>query len=128
MDKFDPKAWLGKAKDDLRWSEHDLGGGIFYGACFAAQQAVEKALKAYLLARGEKLKKVHDLVMLLDGASKHDASFGRFRKEVALLSQYYIETRYPDIVDSDSQTEEQTIEAFSTAKKIVEFVEEKLAS
>ncbi len=43
------RIWLSKALDDLRWTEANIRESIYYGACFTAQQAVEKALKAYLL-------------------------------------------------------------------------------
>lgn len=99
MGKLDPKSWLDSAKEDLRWVEVSMKGEVYFGACFAAQQAVEKALKAYLLACGERLKKIHDLVMLLDDAAKSDNSFQKFRRSAAVLSQYYVEVRYPDIGD-----------------------------
>ncbi|MBX6423069.1 HEPN domain-containing protein [Thermosulfurimonas sp. F29] len=38
--------WLTQALRDLRQAEISLGAGLFEWACFAAQQAAEKAVKA----------------------------------------------------------------------------------
>lgn len=118
--------WLDRAKEDLLWARSSLKGKIYYGACFAAQQAVEKALKAYLISKGERLKKVHDLVMLVDEAKRFDADFEKFRAFAARLSQYYLETRYPDIADLSQSSEAETQEAVKFAEQFIEFVEKKL--
>ncbi|MCL5429363.1 MAG: HEPN domain-containing protein [Chloroflexi bacterium] len=39
------KRWLARAEDDLDWTQASLKEGIYYSACFSAQQAAEKALK-----------------------------------------------------------------------------------
>lgn len=117
--------WLSKAKDDLKWAQANIKSGIYYGACFAAQQAVEKALKAYLLFQGERLRKVHDLVMLVDEAKRFDANFDQFRDAAARISQYYVETRYPDI-NPEKYTRDEAEKALSLAKEIVELVKKRL--
>ncbi|MBC8265227.1 MAG: HEPN domain-containing protein [Anaerolineales bacterium] len=43
--------WLEKAKDDLQCARHDFDGQFYTQTCFGCQQAVEKALKAYLFSR-----------------------------------------------------------------------------
>jgi len=55
------KKWLVNAEDDIRWCEASLTGGVWHGACFSAQQSVEKALKAFLLSQGKTIHKIHDL-------------------------------------------------------------------
>ncbi len=47
----DVREWLSRALDDLRWARHSIEGGFLPQACFACQQAAEKALKAYLMAQ-----------------------------------------------------------------------------
>lgn len=42
------KKWFNIAEEDLLWAKASLKEGIWRGACFAAQQASEKSLKAYL--------------------------------------------------------------------------------
>lgn len=51
MGKLDSKTWLGSAREDLRWVEVSMNGKVYFGACFAAQQVVEKAREAYEFAK-----------------------------------------------------------------------------
>jgi HEPN domain-containing protein len=57
--------WLKYAKSDLLIAEVETDGVLFETRCFHAQQAVEKVLKAVLIAReAEKLLKLIGLVKL----------------------------------------------------------------
>lgn len=51
------RLWLKKARNDLRWTKHNLETKEYSGACFSAQQAAEKSLKAYLLFKGKPFAK-----------------------------------------------------------------------
>jgi predicted nucleotidyltransferase len=44
--------WISHAWEELSEAEYLLAGGFYRGACYHAQQAVEKGLKAALLERG----------------------------------------------------------------------------
>ena len=44
--------WLQAAEDDLRFARFAANGGFFAQACFFAQQAAEKAVKAVHYAGG----------------------------------------------------------------------------
>lgn len=44
--------WLKQSEEDLLWAKASLKEGILRGACFAAQQSAEKALKAFLISKG----------------------------------------------------------------------------
>jgi HEPN domain-containing protein len=59
----DTQAWLEKAAMDLRSAEADLGvtPPIVGDALFHCQQAIEKALKAFLTWHDEPFRKTHDL-------------------------------------------------------------------
>lgn len=48
--------WFAQAEEDLLWAEASLREEVWRGACFAAQQAAEKALKAFLLSKFAKSK------------------------------------------------------------------------
>lgn len=115
--------WLNKAQDDLKWTQHNLTGSIWYGACFTAQQAAEKALKAYLLSKRKSLRKVHDLGALLEDCTHIDTRFERLRSIIASLAAYYITTRYPVYEDLAQFSEEQARRAFTDASTVVAFVE-----
>lgn len=118
--------WLSKARDDLEWTEANIREQIYYGACFTAQQAAEKALKAYLLSKGKKIRKIHDLGALLEECRQIDAEFDELQEAAATLTDYYIEVRYPDISGFMDYTEKQAEEAIKFSKQIVEFVEERI--
>ncbi len=62
----DTRAWLEKAVMDLRSAEADLAINppILGDALFHCQQAVEKALKAFLTWHDRPFRKTHDLVEL----------------------------------------------------------------
>ena len=62
---------------------------------FFLQQAAEKYLKGYLIKQGWKLKKIHDLEVLLSEASRHNESFKAYLDSARLMSAAYIESRYP---------------------------------
>lgn len=57
--------WVDLAKEDFRQATYLLKGDFFRGACFAAQQSVEKGLKAALLKKGWNLEKIHHIRRLL---------------------------------------------------------------
>jgi len=67
--------------------------GNFEWSCFQAQQAGEKAFKAYLSLKGELEIFTHSIDRLLKKSIKKDKSFQDII-EVKELDQYYIPTRY----------------------------------
>ena len=98
MDKNKLKAqeWFKKAKHDLdavndiiKGSAHPDVAGVLL------QQCLEKYLKGYLLSKGWKLIKTHDLKQLLDEAVKFHAHFRNYYDLTDVLTEYYIEERYP---------------------------------
>jgi HEPN domain-containing protein len=70
------------------------------------QQAAEKYLKGYLLTRGWKLQKTHDLEVLVSQAITYDSKFDRFLDFARIISAYYIEDRYPPGPPADYPREE----------------------
>ena len=120
------KLWLQKAKEDLLWTVNSLEGKIFYGACFTAHQAAEKALKSFLLFRKKPLHKIHDLRALLENCIKIDKDFETLRESIITISPYYIETRYPIYEELASFNEKEAMEAYGLAGQVIEFVEKKI--
>jgi HEPN domain-containing protein len=113
-----PADWFRIGERDLDRARRLLADEDYPGAAFNLQQAVEKHLKGYLLARGWKLRRVHDIEVLLNEAARLDASFGEFREHGRKMTQYYFEDRYPYIVASDLTRDE--IEAsLAVAERIV---------
>lgn len=89
------KRWLLQAERDLEDAEFCLNGGRYNLACFLSQQAAEKALKAFLYAKGEERVFGHSVADLLKKAMEYDEKFKECRS-ASLLDKYYIPTRYPN--------------------------------
>ena len=90
-----PKDWFRIAERDLKRAEHLLAMDDPEGAGYHLQQAVEKYLKGFLLSKGWKLKRIHDLEVLLNDALKYAAELEQFRNLCQKISGYYIIDRYP---------------------------------
>ena len=89
------REWLGFAEKDFGRATRALQENDPEIAGFFVQQSVEKFLKAFLLAKGWKLVRTHNLVSLLDEATAHDATLGRFRLVCHDISLFYLDSRYP---------------------------------
>ena len=92
-----PADWRAVARQDWHRIHVMLADGDADGAGLFLQQALEKFLKAYLLARGWKLRKVHTLQSLLDEAAAHDGVLLSFRDLCERVSAFYIAERYPSL-------------------------------
>ncbi|MGH7997319.1 MAG: HEPN domain-containing protein [Opitutaceae bacterium] len=86
--------WIRFARDDLAVGRLALEGGYFHQACFHAQQASEKFLKAWWAGRLLAVPRTHKLTDLLSlpKIPIDDA----FRLRIQKLDRFYIPTRYPD--------------------------------
>ncbi|OHE56208.1 MAG: hypothetical protein A2Z47_04895 [Thermodesulfovibrio sp. RBG_19FT_COMBO_42_12] len=115
-----PTDWIKKAKQDLDRVRRRLEDSDFEDGAFHLQQALEKYLKAYLLSKGWKLKRIHDLEELLDESIKHNPKFERFRKTCQKATGYYLIDRYPFITESPSLKEIQS--ALREGEKIARFI------
>jgi HEPN domain-containing protein len=100
--------------------------GFSAQACFIAQQAVEKALKALHYLRGARLVFGHSLVELLDQLVGEHPKLRAYRESAQQLDQYYIPTRYPNSlpggVPAEAFTRRQAEDAVSAARRMIAFV------
>lgn len=124
MDKA--RSWLNLAEEDLHWARASFEDKIFRGACFAAQQAAEKSLKAYLVSKNIVTPKIHDLVALNQACVKQDKDFEQLEEACNILSPYYLSTRYPDVAQFEEYSENQTKDVIEQTNKVVSFVRDKL--
>jgi len=91
-------AWLGQAANDLAHARHASDGGFFAQACYAAQQAADKALKALLLHAGHHAGRIHSVVGLrrrLGEAGIEIPDDVLSLADAQELTRLNIETRYP---------------------------------
>ncbi|MDI3525781.1 MAG: hypothetical protein PWP42_1031 [Candidatus Atribacteria bacterium] len=74
------KQWLIKSQRDLDSARLLLKGGYLDTAVYHCQQAVEKAIKAYLTYRDVPFEKTHNLVALLAFCVPLEPSFEQWRE------------------------------------------------
>jgi HEPN domain-containing protein len=121
------KEWLAKAEEDFQFAKINLeeGKNFFPQICFHFQQAAEKYLKAFIIANGIELKKIHDLGLLLKMAAGVDASMEVLRDRCEYLAAFYIESRYP-VHWPTNFTRGEATKAFEAALHIQEAIKERL--
>ena len=115
--------WFRQADADLRLARHARDGAAHDWACFAAQQAAEKALKAVLMRRGADAWG-HTVTALLGVATGDDVA-----EELVVcaktLDKHYIPTRYPNGLDAgaptDFYTRKDSDDAIACAERLLGF-------
>jgi HEPN domain-containing protein len=118
--------WLRKAHTDLRVAEKlfEIGEEPWV-IVFHAQQAVEKALKAYLVLNNKHFGKTHNLSRLIDLCIEIDQEFQRLHElEVDELYPLAIEARYPDT--GSEITVDEAEEAIEKARTAISFITRKI--
>ena len=89
--------------------------------CFDAQQAAEKAIKAFLVHRGVRFPYVHDLTALLTLVEQGERAVPQSIRQSARLTRYAVATRYPGV--SEPVTQKEYEEALILAEDVVHWVE-----
>ena len=87
--------WFAQAERDLEHAFSSIASGHFEWACFAAQQASEKALKAVYQSFGGEARG-HDLDSLLQGLEERVPVPAELMDRATELGKHYIATRYPN--------------------------------
>ena len=90
--------WLTKAEADFASLGREMRARKapnYDGACFHAQQCIEKYLKGLLTEWGMAYPRTHDLVALLHLALKQKPLWEVHREDLAYLSEYAVHYRYP---------------------------------
>lgn len=88
------KEWLKQAADELKMAGYLLQGEFFKGACYHAQQCVEKAIKARLLGKGWTLEKTHSLERLNAIGKDYKIKLNLTDEEIVFIDSIY-RGRYP---------------------------------
>ena len=86
--------WNDNAAEDLAMARYLFNGDYFRGACYHAQQAVEKTLKARLLSKGWQLEKIHNIRRLNALCEEYKCSPGIPDDDISFLDSIY-RSRYP---------------------------------
>ncbi len=124
------KDWLDEAQGDLEHARNDVQGGFYNWACFSAQQAAEKAIKAAFQRMGAEAwgHSVADLLKEL--AKKHDIP-GELSDRALELDKAYIPTRNPNAHPSGSArsryTKKEAMRLIGYAERIFKFCSDLLS-
>lgn len=100
-----PQDWFAQGERDLRRVRVRLAEGDLADAAFHLQQAVEKYLKGYLLSKGWRLRRTHNLHTLLEEAARHHPDLKRFQGACQEITAYYFLDRYPFFAGAPSREE-----------------------
>jgi len=125
--------WLRQADHDLAVARANFTNGFYSDACFMSEQTAQKAMKAFLYAKGERTISEHSIGGMMRRALVHDSSFNDLLEQAAVLDQYYIPTRYPDVladpaVPFESYPSEQAARALELATDILQHVKQQVGS
>lgn len=115
----DTRAWLRKAEIDLRAAAHGLSTPeeeLLADVLFHAQQAAEKAMKAFLTWHDAPFRKTHNLEELGRQCAALDATLGPMADQAAPLTEHAWKHRYPG--DPEEPTREEAEQALATAHTV----------
>lgn len=122
--------WLRQACRDLEQAESSRQAGRHEWACFAAQQAAEKAVKALHLHLGQEAWG-HVVARLLQELPATVSVPPTLVEQGRVLDNFYIPSRYPNSHPEGAPFEHygplQSEEAIRYARAIVEFVRSQMA-
>lgn len=118
--------WLIKADNDLNTARLLVSSSnpITDTLCFHSQQAVEKALKAFLTFKDRKFGNTHDILQLLNLCGDFDKAFAELKPLLASMTSYAVVDRYPG--DWREILLPEAKEAFEKAEKVMRFVKGKI--
>jgi HEPN domain-containing protein len=114
------RGWLRKSQSDM-----DSAGLCLASAkaldtvCFHAQQAAEKSLKAYLVAREIEFPFVHNIEKLIELCAREDRDFSALKPLGESLTPYAVELRYDEEFWPTIETARQAFDAAATICRFV---------
>lgn len=99
--------WFRKADNNLLSIRNNIGAADVPWdiVCFDGQQAAEKYLKGFLVARGVLPPEIHDLVRLARLCAQHDAAFESLVPECGELTDLGFASRYPDLAHTPGEAD-----------------------
>jgi HEPN domain-containing protein len=120
------RAWLAKAELDLRAGRHEFTAvpPLLHDIVFHAQQAAEKALKAFLAWHQTPFRKTHSLEELGEQCLALDSSLNDIVDRAAPLTEYAWKFRYPGEVETPTDAE--ATQALSDAQVVYDAIVSRL--
>ena len=123
------KDWIAQSERDLEQAKWSAKGGFYEWACFIAQQAAEKAVKAvYQVLHGTSWG--HSISALLRGLPEEHRPEESVIEAAIRLDRLYIQPRDPNGFDignpKDYYTETDSEAALEDARTVIAFCNNKL--
>jgi HEPN domain-containing protein len=95
-DEANPQDWFLLASERLSAADVLFAqSGSTYSGIEILHEAIERYLKGFLIAKGWRLRKVHDLTLLNDEAKKFEAQFTAFDELCESLTEQFWAQHYP---------------------------------
>lgn len=112
------REWVEKAEEDFGFASLGLREMEYLPqVCFHFQQAAEKYLKAFIIAKELEFRPVHNLLELLEICRQKEPGVGEIEEACCYLNPFYIDTRYP-VHWPSNYTEEVAIKARDSAGEV----------
>ena len=120
--------WLRHARRDLLAAQVQAKSKVFIAeaVAFWSQQAVEKAIKAYLAAKKKRFRKTHDIDELIDVIESVDSKFGQGLRKLGIMTPYAVQIRYPEIARG-KMTKAKAMKALKLAEWALNYIREELS-
>ena len=95
-DENNPRDWLSASRKRLRAADVlHASEGVTEAGIELLQEAAERALKAFLIANGWELRRIHDLGALVVDAGMFDERFRAFEDAADSLTDQFWAQHYP---------------------------------
>ncbi|MBQ7414417.1 MAG: HEPN domain-containing protein [Prevotella sp.] len=123
------RKWLDIAEQDLQVAELNHNHGYWLYAAFLCHQALEKALKAYWVAKHDDDPPfTHSHTRLLNGCELIDSLSDEQLRFITLIEPMYIEARYPEqkLDAAKMLNKEASQYILDKAKELIQWIEKKL--
>lgn len=95
--------WYEYAREEFDMAEVALARNSLKSAAVHVHQALEKALKGFIIRNGERPPRTHDLIRLLDLAVAYSGGLRGQREWLEDVSDYYANFHYPSAHKADAE-------------------------
>ena len=123
--------WLAQSERDLGDAGFCAAGSRHALACFMAHQCAEKAVTAFLYARGAEDVWGHALADLCQDAMAFEPGFQTIQSAAVLLDKHYFMARYPSAlpggIPADAYDANESTRAVEIATDVLGFCRQRIA-
>ncbi|MGR3175685.1 MAG: HEPN domain-containing protein [Candidatus Scalindua sp.] len=115
-------SWIKDVEEELDLAVILYEHGKYRGACYHSQQCVEKGLKTLILERGEKPKRIHDIIELHNMVKKMGGEIDITIDDAVYLNSIY-KGRYPTeegLLPHGDPSKEDAEKAIAVSRVVVE--------